>query len=132
MEARLVEVVDDQGPGVGLVILTYDVDNERTVISDPILTAVDVDTLRPHVNNLIQAFEHPILTAEQHRDAVESGSLPEDAEVPPLVPPTVLAERDAELQAEAEAAAEGEWEGEGEPDPNIDSDEPPADPEGNE
>lgn len=75
MEARIVAIEDDDGPGVGLVLLTYDADNDDAVhISDPIVTANDLQGLRTHVNNIMQAFEHPVMDADEYDAAVKAGT----------------------------------------------------------
>jgi len=95
MEARLVEIADDQGIGVGLVVGTYDVDHDgKFVVSEPILTAYTSEELRPHVNNLVTAFEYPVLTADEYDAAVESGSFPEP--VGPTGDPQDIVERPGE------------------------------------
>ena len=108
MEARLVYVSDDQGKGVGLILLTYDVDHDdKVVVSDPILTANDVEELRVCVTSLTDAFEHPILTADEYDAAVEGGEFT-DPERPTGLLPDEVDSLVAAREAEGAAVHDGE------------------------
>lgn len=100
MEARIVEVKDDQGSGVGLVIVSKD-DNDATVVSDPFITADTLDNLRPLISKLAQAFEYPVLTEDEYHEYVNSGSLPGGFAGPLGEEP---ADRSARLERENEMA----------------------------